>query len=187
MLKITKETLNYGVPVWQTVLETAQGGFTLTEPTAKGTTIPAGTPIGYDEATRIAKIAKVAVATAPAADNATSYQVKKGSPIKVGDTVKSGASGEQNVTAIDTSNADHDTITVGATLGVAVAAGDAIFVDDAGYQNVKGLSFADVDVPEDGQIGVSVVLRGTVYERRIGGVPDTMKAKLPLIIFSQSF
>lgn len=112
-LQPVKTTYSYGVEIWQTVLETAQGGFSL-DPTGLtlGDTIPAGTPIVFDEATRKAKIG--------------------------GDT-------------------------------------------DA----VKGLLYEDVTVAQDAPI--TVVIRGTVYARRIPAVSNTIKAKIPNIIFSQSY
>ena len=188
MLTFTKTTVNTGIPIFQKVLEVAQGGFTLSDAAfPAGSTVLAGTPIGFDETTRLAKVAKYAVAQANAANNATTYPVQKGHNIKAGSQIKTGASGAQAVTAIDTSNANYDVITVGTTLGVAVTTGDSIFVDDAGSQTVKGLLYSDVDVDSNGIVDIAVVLRGTVYARRIPPVPASVQAKLPLIIFSQSF
>jgi len=187
-MTVKKETINSGVVIWQDVSENAMGGFTLNDAAfAAGVTVAKGTPIGFDESTRIAMVAKVAVAQAPATNSATQYRVKKGHLLKVGSQIKAGSSGAQAITAIDTSNADYDQLTVGTTLGVAVAVGDAIFVDDAGYQNVKGLLYEDVEIDAKGITDVAVVLRATVYERRIAPLPATIKAKTPHIIYSQSF
>lgn len=116
-LQITKTTVSYGKEVWQHVHETAQGGFTL-DPSGisagyiEDGYLKPGTPITYNEATRIAKVA-----------------------------------------------GDNDA--------------------------VKGLLYDSVKVEEGAN--VAVVLRGTVYERRIPAVSNTIKGKIPLIIFSQSF
>jgi uracil-DNA glycosylase len=190
MLKLNKTSANSGVPIFQTVLETAQGGFTLNDNhyTSGTASIKAGTPIGFDESTRLAKVCKIATAHANATNVATTYQVKKGHPFKVGSSIKVNASGAQTITVIDTSNADYDVLTVGTTLGVAVTAGDVYFIDDAGYQNVKGLLYADVAIPADGEVAADVVLRGTVYERRLPSpVGASVKAKIPQILFSNSF
>lgn len=188
MLNITKQTVNSGTVIFQNVFELAQGGFTLNDSAfAAGVTVPAGTPIGFDESTRIAKVAKMAVAYAAATNTATTYQVKKGHNLKVGSSIKTGSTAAQTVTAIDSSNTSYDVITVGTTLGAVVAVGAAIFIDDAGYQNVKGLLYSDVLIDANGVASVAVVLRGTVYDRRISPVAATVKALMPQINFSQSY
>ena len=188
MLSTSKTTVGTGKVIWQRVNELAQGGFTLDDSAfAAGATVPAGTPIGFDESTRIAKVAKLAVANAAAIDTDTTYQVKKGHNLKVGSSIKSGASAAKAITVINTTNANYDVITTATTLGVAVAIGDAIFIDDAGYTGVKGLLYQDVDIDSNGITSVGVVLSATVYDRRISPIPATVKAKLPLIIFSQSY
>lgn len=113
-MKLTKEVLSTGVPVFQTVHETAQGGFTLdTTGLTIGNTLAAGTPMIINEATRLAKPA-----------------------------------------TLDT---------------------------DA----PNGLLYQDTEI----QVGaeLSVVIRGTVYNRRTPAISATLKDKLPLIVFSQSF
>ena len=188
MLDIQKTYTGSGIPVWQGDIDVAQGGFTLDDAAfAAGVTVPAGTPIGFDESTRIAKVAKVAQVTEDAANNATQYKIKKNSNIVVGSSIKSGASAAKSVTAKDTTNAAYDLITVATTLGVAVTTGDTIFIDDAGYSGIKGLSYEDVVVGANGIASLSVVMHGTVYARRITPVPAGIRAKLPLIIFSESF
>ncbi|MDV3750652.1 hypothetical protein CMU19_04495 [Elizabethkingia anophelis] len=59
-LGLTKTSGTPAIPIYQKVLETARGGFKLdvTGLTA-GTIIKAGTPIAFDESTRLAKKAKV--------------------------------------------------------------------------------------------------------------------------------
>lgn len=185
-MKLEKTVVNSGVPVYSAVHETAQGGFSLSDDAiADNTELKAGTVIGFDESTRKAKVCKVAVAQANAANDALVYRVLKGHLLKVGSQIKSGASGARTVSAINTTNANYDELTVGTTLGVAVTAGDAIFIDDAGYTGTKGLLYEDTTV--NGETSVGVVLRGTVYERRINPVPASLKSSLPHIIFSQSF
>ena len=190
MLQIKKGYASAGIPIWQSKnTQVAQGGFTLDDSAfaTEGVYVPAGIPIGFDESTRKAKVAKLAVAQAGATDTATDYKVLKGHYLAVGMSIKSGASEAKAITAIDASNADYDLITVAETLGVEVATGDAIFVDDAGYTGLKGLLYEDVVIDSNGVADVAVVLRGTVYARRIVPVPASIQAKLPLIIFSQSY
>lgn len=185
-MKLEKTVVNSGVPVYSAVHETAQGGFSLSDNAiADNTELKAGTVIGFNESTRKAKVCKVAVAQANAANNATSYRVLKGHTLTVGKNIKSGSSNAQAITGINTSNANYDEISVGTTLGVAVTTGDAIFIDDEGYTGTKGLLYEDTTVK--GETSVGVVLRGTVYERRINPVPNSLKSSLTHIIFSQSF
>lgn len=58
IIGLKKTTLGGDKPVFQTVLETAQGGFTLDRDdlTAAGTVVPAGTLVAYNETTRLAKV-----------------------------------------------------------------------------------------------------------------------------------
>lgn len=190
MLQIKKGYASAGIPIWQSKnTQVAQGGFTLDDSAfaTEGIVIPAGTPIGFDESTRKAMVAKLAVAQAGATNTATEYKVLKGHLLAVGMSIKSGTSAAKAITAIDTTNADYDLVTVAETLGVVVAIGASIFVDDAGYKDLKGLLYEDVFIDSNGVADVAVVLRGTVYARRIVPVPATIQAKLPLIIFSQSY
>lgn len=181
--------ISTGIVVWQSKnLQVAQGGFTLDDASfSVGDIIPVGVPIGFNESTRMAKVAKIGVAQASATNSATTYKVLKGHVLKVGMSVKTGASGSQAITEIDTTNSLYDEITLGATLGVVVAVGAEIFVDDDGYTNQKGLLYANVEIGANGLADVSVVLRGTVYARRIAPVSTVLKGKMPLIIFSESF
>lgn len=184
---LVKEAATSAPVVFQQVYETAQGGFTLDETVlAADSTVNAGTVIGFDESSRKAKVAKFAVNKNASSTNDTTYEVFKGHNLAVGMSVKVSGGSAQAITGIDKTNANHDVITVGTTLSAsAVAVGAAIFVDDIGFTAPKGLLFQPAKV----QAGepISVVMRGTVYELRIHKVPDTVKAQLPNIIFSQSF
>lgn len=194
-LQPQKTTVNSGVPVFQKVLETAQGGFVLDDSVLPaGNTVKAGTPISINEATRKAKVSKVAEVYANASNSATSFQVKKTHQFKVGDYIAKAVGGAAYaITAIDTSNASYDTVTVGTTLGVALTAGDALFQSSATGASAavvantpNGLLYEDTDVSNGAS--VSVVLRGTVYDRRIPLIGSVVKALIPSnIIFSQSY
>lgn len=193
-LQPVKTVVNSGVQVWQKVLETAQGGFTLDNTgLADGLTIPAGTLVGFDESTRKASVLKTATMQADATNTATALKVLKGSAFAVGDYVASAKDGAAYaISAIDTSNADYDQLTVGTTLGVALSAGDVIFqssatgATSAAYKvTPKGATYADCTASSDTTL--SVVLRGTLYGRRAPGASAELQALVPLVIFSQSF
>lgn len=183
----TKETVSYGVQIFQNIIETAQGGFTLDDSVAvtAGLTIKAGTVMSYDETTRKALVAKMGVLQANATNVATTYRVTKGSNLKVGMSIFLVGGTARAVTAIDTSNASYDELTVGTTIGVAGTAGDALYVNDAGVTSAKGLLLDDTDAASTAD--VAIVIRGTVYENRINKVPASVKLLMPNIIFSKSF
>lgn len=182
--------------IWQNHPETAIGGFTLeTTGLTAGTVLPAGLPIGFDESTRKARIIKVATLHANALNNATVYQVKKGHNFIVGEFPTDKVNGDASaITGINTSNADYDEFTLTTTLGVALTAGTALF-QAAGTANdvavpilePKGLLYDAVTVGAIADESCSVVVRGTVYHRRISTIPLTIRQKLPLIIFSESY
>jgi hypothetical protein len=49
------------------------------------------------------------------------------------------------------------------------------------------LTYEDVTIGNNGIASVSAAVRGTIYARRIVPVPATVKALLPLIIFSEAY
>lgn len=188
MKPLVKSSAGADIPVFQAMYETVSGGFALDETVlAAGTTVPQGTVIGFDESTRKAKVAKYAVNKNASSTSDTTYEVFKGHNLAVGMSIKVEGGTAQTITGIDKVGSSlHDVITVGTTLSAsAVAAGAAIFVDDDGYRKAGGLLFDEFDVAAG--VDVTVLNRGTVYERRIAPVPAVLKALMPNIIFSQSF
>jgi hypothetical protein len=180
------------IPVYQLVHEVSQGGYTLdTDGLVEGSVIPAGSVIIADDATRKAKVLKSATVIEAAAADALVYRVAKGSQIAVGDNIGLGLKGKAYpVTAIDKSNANYDGLTVGTTLGAAAVSAPLFQSSTTGATNSAlsgtptGLLYEARKVEPNTTL--TVVLRGTVYARRIPGVPADVKALLPLIIFSQS-
>lgn len=176
----------------------AQGGFVLNKTgLAVGSTIPRGTPLVFNESTRQAVLLSVAVLYANATNIATSYQIAKGSRLKVGDyfAVTPGGAAYA-ITAIDTTSSTlYDTVTVGTTLGVAVTAGQFAFASTAtgataaALPAINGLLYEETYIEDAAyQQGVSAVIRATVYARRVPY--STALAALPglaHIIYSQSY
>ena len=206
---ITRTPTKSGIPVYQGTakdIQLLQGGCLLnTTGLTAGNIIPAGTPVVYDEVTRVASILHNARAQANAGASAVNYPVEKGHSLAVGDYLASGAVGGKAfaITAIDTSNASFDTITVGTTIG-AVTAGDLLFASTAtgatasALPAINGLTYDEVtpvtagdllfastatgatasalpaingltydEVIVSSNISLSVVIRGTVYARRV--------------------
>jgi hypothetical protein len=188
-----KKTETFGdIPVYQQTHEVSQSGYTLdVAGLAAGSILPAGTVIIADDATRKAKALKTAKVVEVAASDALVYKVAKGSQIAVGDNIGFGLKGKAYpVTAIDKSNANYDAVTVSTTLGAAAVDAPVFQSSTTGATNSAlsgtptGLLYEPTLVEANATI--TVVLRGTVYARRIPGVPADVKALLPLIIFSQS-
>ena len=175
-LGVTKDTLSTGVAIFQNVEWNAQGGFTLDKTgLVDGQLLPAGTPMGFDESTRLARPILGATLYADATNTAVTYQVKKGSNLAVGQFVGYSVGGvAHTITAIDTSNANYDVITVDTTLGTAITAGKSLFQSAAAGATAgafivtpKGLLYEDEIVATN--LSVSVVQDGVVYARRIPG------------------
>ena len=194
MIGPTKTSATQPIPVWQRVHETAQGGFTLDKTgLTDGQDIPAGSPFGYNEGTRLARVIKQATMTRDAAGTDVDYWVKKGHNFAVGEYISSGIGGKAYaITAIDTiSDADEDKITVGTSLG-AVLNGGVLFQSSATGATAgalivtpRGLLYEDLTVETNKTL--AVVIRGTVYERQIPATLAGIKSLMPSIIYSQSF
>lgn len=188
-----KKTETYGdIPVYQQVHEVSQSGYTLdTTGLIPGSIIPAATVVIADDATRKVKIVKSAKVVEIAAADALVYKVSKGGQFAVGDNIGLVLKGKAYpITAIDKTNVLYDSLTVGTTLGAAAVDAPLFQSSTTGATNSAlsgaptGTSY-EATLVEDNST-MTVVLRGTVYARRIPGVPADVKALLPLIIFSQS-
>jgi hypothetical protein len=197
-LAITRTLGTSGIPVWQGIgkdIQLAQGGFALDlTGLTPGALLPAGSLVVFDEAARTATVTPTATLQAAATGSPTTYRVNKGSGIKVGTNIaQPGAGGAAYpVTAIDTTNSAYDLLTVGTTIGNA-AVGAPIYGSTAtgasasAYAAANGLLYDDT-IANAGE-SVSVVIRGTIYARRMpGGYSAGIAALTGLknIIFSQS-
>lgn len=182
------------IPVFQGTgkdIQLAQGGFLLEKGgLADGTLVKAGTPVIFDETTRKAKIVPTGKIVELAAADAVTYKVAKGHTFKVGDNFASKPSDKAYaITAINTANVDYDTITVGTTIG-AVEANALVFgssttgPDNSSFGGVNGLLYRDQKIGD--KESCSVVIRGTVYARRVPYSAE-LETALPRIIYSQSF
>ena len=182
-----------GIPVFAQIFEVAQGGFTL-DVTGLTTddVINAGTPFAADDVTRVAKLSKTAVVYETSGATDVAYKVNKGHKLAVGEYLAGTVGGKAYaITAIDTTNAAYDLVTVGTTL-TTLTLGDVLFVSSA-----TGATSAAVKNAPTGLLknavkvgaaeGVSLVTRGTVYERRIPGLLTSMKTALPGINFNKSY
>ena len=154
-----------------------------------GGVLQEGTVIGKDEAGLFHAV-KTARVTEEATNAATSYKVAKGHHFKKGDFVMLKVGDKAYaVTGIDSSEATHDTITVGTTLGEAVKVGDALV--EAKAQAASGAAFKykpkamtgdSYDVEALNNHFVTAVTIGQFKESVIPAVSDDIKAALPGIV-----
>lgn len=183
------------IPVFQGYgkdISLAQGGFGLDiTGLTVGKIIPAGTPMIFDEATRLAKPLVWSKIYEAAGNADVAYKVTKGSLFAIGDYFSAVKGGKAYaITAIDTTNAAYDLITVGTTLGVVIAVGATVFESTAtgasasALPAIGGVLYSDA-VVDTGET-VSVAIKATVYARRVPYTAD-IAAALPHIIYSQSF
>ena len=200
-LQFTEESGIQGMEVFQVILETLTSGFTVDETNNNlevGHTIQKGHLVQYDEATRLILIDKLAMVQAGTSD--TDILIEKGSGVVVGDILSTGAEGgaAYAVTSIDrTTSADYDALVVATAIGT-LSAGDILWLSSAAGATAgayavdpNGVMKNDV-IWGSGNESVAVVVRGTLYERRLPGIPGggVIAAKKTLltdrILFSQS-
>lgn len=155
-----------------------------------GVPLREGSAIGPDEAGlyHLVKTAKVV----EAATNATTdYKVAKGHHFKKGDFVmiKPGAKAYA-ITAIDTTPATHDTITVGTTLGAAIAVGGVLTQAKAETASTSAFKYGPVaacgdsyDVEELTNTPVAAVTIGQFKEALCPAVSDAIKTAIPTVKF----
>ena len=176
---------------FHSILEDIPGGVTLKRADFVQSRVLAGQPIGIDT-NGLGIPINVAKLQADAADNATAYRVLKGHNFKVGQFIASAEGAKAYaITAIDTSNAAYDQITVGTTLGVAMTAAAGVFLFEAAEEaanDQSALKFAPVGLVANTidfgvNSSVKVCVRGTVKIAVAPPIGPVVSAKLPLIRF----
>ena len=138
------------------------GGFNIEDSDIDdGQYIPVLAPLAVDFKTRTAKVSKSVKAVE--AINATTLKVQKGSFVKVSMHLGNGTKGA-TISAIDTTNANYDTLTLSATID-GVKAGDVLFeAKTVAGKEVKNpanfLNYARVKK----EAGATVTALGQAYE-----------------------
>lgn len=181
-----------GLPLaFDSKIEDVPGGVTVAVTDLTQSSLAAGTVIGADN-NGLYHVVKTFKMQANAADDAVTYRVYKGHNGKVGDIIsqKPGAKA-YGISAIDTSNAAYDVLTVPTTLGVALTAGDVIVQANAvaaGNTSVLkynpfGLTGTTIDIVAGDNHLVDCVVRGSARLANIPPISAELKALLPLIRF----
>lgn len=131
-----------------------------------GSKLPRFTPVCVNLATRMVEVVKNVKVVEDAAADATSIKVAKNSLVAVGMTLGAGSTCVK-VSAIDTSNAAYDTLTVSA-LGEAVSAGQVLFeavalVTGKTKSGSKDATSLDIAKGSGVQAGMNIVIGETTY------------------------
>ena len=181
--------------VIQNVIEDIPGGGTIEKDDFKTDTemMPEGTILGKDANGLYHPVKTAELYEAMAADAVTA-KIKKNHEFKVGDFIMDAAktSKAYAITAINTSNANYDTITVGTALGVALdegavlaqATAQAATLATGTYKYTpEGIAMNGADITLTNQ-GCGILARGSVVESLLPYPVDAaVKALLPHIRF----
>ena len=166
---VTTSPFGGGAVVFDSIIDEIPGGaglnVTRLDYTATGKAyIPAGTPVYYAPATRIAEVCKSALAID--GGGATTPRLQKNHHFKVGNILNDGTTGA-TITAIDTTSADYDIATVNTALvyaaGTKYCEGSASGASTALYLTPNGLVKSPAYIA-DGNADVPVVTIGSVRE-----------------------
>lgn len=175
-----------------TKLEDISGGVTVAAADfTNGAIIPAGSVIGKDT-NGLYHILKTARLHTAATNTATDYLVLKGHGFKVGDFMAAltGAKAYA-ITAINTGNADYDTISVGTTLGVAIAQYAGVFQALAESTSTTSafkvaplaVTGSSLELKTGDTNVVDAYLRATLIEANVPVATAQIKAALPQILW----
>ncbi|HRY32106.1 MAG TPA: hypothetical protein P5531_03970 [Bacteroidales bacterium] len=154
--------------------------------------VTAGTPIGLDSNTGLYHVVKTAQAQNTANNSATDYKFVKGHNFAVGQFIMLGTGKKAYaITAIDTSNASYDLVSVGTTLGENVTTA-SIFIEataetggtDSDFKYTPaGLVGTSFDITAGANHFVDCVVRGSVVESLCVPIHADIKTQLSLIRF----
>lgn len=199
-------TIGGAIPIWLNPedLQKFTSGFSISNAPLARVLIPGGTPVFCDEVTRTTQICYRFEVYEGASDSATEIKIVKdhtkyGDLAKVGMNIMkmpatlTGTGAAYPITAIDTSNASYDLITLGTTLGVALTAGDVLAeanITHASTAKLKyvanALSYADTLIEDDNLVySLAGVYFGELYNRRIRKIDAVERAGLTQIKFSE--
>lgn len=195
-LKPVKQTLSGGIPIFAKVLEVFTGGFSLVTSgfnVGSDVTLPAGSLLIVNEATRTATPLKTGVIATSSAEG-TAHRILKGTHhFAVGDKVaRIVGRGAHGIKSISATGPIYDRIVLATSIGNGIATGPVLWVssaqgtDKAAVQTPNALSMYDVVMESGG--GVAALRRGTAYKNRIQAHVAGHLTTLPATIqISQSY
>lgn len=179
--------------VFESKIEVIPGGRCVAVKDIFGGRVYAGAPLRKDS-NGLYHVIKTAKVAATVADDATEIKVAKGSHFKAGDKIGINGSCGNTISAIDhDGSTSYDTITVSATLGVALSAGDVLeevtittVSESTTYAGLKADGFLGetFDVQANDNHLQSVVVRGSIVEACLANPMSAyIKSNAPLMRF----
>lgn len=188
-LSPVKTSADAGIPIFAKILELFAGGFSYVLSGKTGVSMPAGSLITVDEATRIAVPVKSSKLLAT--NSTTVLLVPVPNPFEVGDVIGvDGTNTGHSISTIVASGA-NEAITVATAIGIG-ATGDVVYEVTAigtGDAAMVVKSVANAITYERATIGdfCTAVLRGTAFRKRIQPCKDEHLADMEHIHFSESY
>lgn len=178
--------------VFHKMIEDLQGGVTVSVADyTDGFILPAGSVVGKGS-NGLFRILKTAKLTANATNTATTYSVAKGHGFKVGEFLASATGAKAYaITAIDTSDAGFDVLTVGTTLGVALTAGQGLFKalgqatsnTSEFFVTPYAVTGQDLKLIAGDNNFIDAYIRATLFEVNAPVATSQIKAALPQILW----
>lgn len=162
------------------------GGVGVSVANLGGSVLSEGTPIGKGS-NGLFEVCKTAKVLTMAQANATTYEVAKGHHFKVGDRFATSNCNGQVITSIDKSQESKDVITVQATLGKSVNAGDCAFESKGADMVYKvtpiAITGSSEDVVSGDNLWVSAWVIGVIREDNAPAVSTAIKTALKGVIY----
>ena len=148
-----------------------------------GSKLPRFTPVSADLTTRMVKVVRNVKVLEDVAADATSVKVKKNSLAYVGMFLGNGSKGAK-VTAIDTSNANYDTLTIEAAFEAKVSANTVLFEASAAGgttpKNTANFVIYEETKVEEGIVLVALIMRAYEIQEEKLTLPISEKDKTGL-------
>lgn len=162
------------------------GGVAVSVENLGGVALLEGTPIGKGK-DGLFEVCKTAKVLTKAEANATTYEVAKGHHFNVGDYFAVNDCDGQTITAINKRDEAKDVITVQATLGKVVNAGDCAFESEGTNTEYKvtpiAIAGSSEDVVDNDNLWVSAWVIGVVREENAPAVSDVVKTALKGVVY----
>lgn len=150
---------------------------------AVGSKLPRFTPVRANSATRVCVVVKNVKVLEEVATDATTIKIAKNSLAYVGMILGTGAKGAV-VTAIDTSNANYDALTLDAALGAKVAANTVLFEASAAGgttpKNTANFVIYEETKIDDGIVLVALIMQAYEIQEDKLILPISEKDKVGL-------
>lgn len=167
------------------VKATAGGTLTTSELPTGTTYVEKGCPVKLNYTTGAVNVSKCAKLYANAANNATTYQVLKGHLFKVGDVISTfdvASTKGYAITAIDTTtNATHDVLSVGTTLGTAMTAANGVYLVEIAAEDTSGGAGVLKYIP-NGLLATNVKVEGSPSCTPVIQALEIQTANLPYYV-----